>query len=833
MFKNFLNLFFLITITLSLFIPTHSAYAQAETQTNNEKELFLVAEKAFEDGFYDVAIRYIEQLMQQFPQTDKRVQAQILLGQCYFFKTQYLKAYEIFDKLKGTNEFNDVILFWLGETNLKGSDYVQAEKQYKQMIELYPDSAYVPQAFYSLGWSYFEQGKYQEAKDTFLNLIRKFPLHQLAEDASFKVGEAEYNAHNYENAIEYFKQFLMKFPQSTRHAECYFFIAESLYYLNNTLEAITYYAKAADISYDNKLTLMSKVSLGWSYLKLEKYTLAKQYFEEAQKLAEEKGISSDDVYLGEANLYSETKEYQQAIDAYTHLIENFENSSRLADAYLGRANIYYQLKDFTHAVRDYRAVIDKYSDDKSKQDIVEKSYFGLAWTYLKAGQPDLSIDTFKTIKDRAENKTVKISALVQIGDAYQDLNQFDKALDVYDQVLRDYPESPYTDYAQYRQGITLLKMEKIEAATLSFQTLQTNFPKSKYLTDVSYYLAVAYFNKNDWSQARKKILEFIQSAQATNELLAEANYILGLSAYNLNDFKLALEVFQKILKNFPEESVIIRNSQLHIAKCLYKLKNIDEAKKQLELVTNKFPESDIAQEAYILLGDYCLEEGNFDKAISYYQQIINKYPNSEKRFIAYYEIGEAYQGKKDFTSAISSFKEVNSSNDKNLNTKAKLAIADIFSKELNHESSIETYQNIIQTSPEYKRDALVKLAEVYLETKEFSKAIETLKQAIEAGAGSSETPAAKIQFLVADTYENNNQNAEAIENYLKVSYLYPESKDWVIKSYLRVAKISEDEAKWEDAKTMYQKAIALNMEESKFAQERLDWINNNISPRKN
>ncbi len=817
---------FLIGVLLTSITSIQPAFSQA--QASNEQELFLVAEKAFEDGFYDVAIRYIEQLMQQFPQTDKRVQAQILLGQCYFFKTQYLKAYDIFQGLTGINEFNDVVLFWLGETNLKGSDYIQAEKQYKQLIDLYPDSAYVPQAYYSLGWTYFEQGKYADAKSIFLKLLQNFPLHQLAEDAAFKVAESEYNAHNYENAIEYFQQFVLKFPKSSRHAECYFFIAESNYYLNNTPEAITYYAKAADLSYDNKLTLMSKVSLGWSYLKLTKYALAKQYFDEAQKLAEEKGITTDDVFLGQANLYSETGEYDKALDAYTHLIENFPNSNRLADAYLGRANIYYQQKDYTHAVRDYRVVIDKYSDDKSKQDVVEKSYFGLAWTYLKAGQPDLSIETFKTIKDRSDNKTVKISALVQIGDAYQDLNQFDKALDVYDQILGDYPESPYTDYVQYHQGITLLKMDKIEAATLSFQSLQTNFPQSKYLNDVNYYLAVAYFNKNDWTQARKKIGEFIKNAIPPNELLAEANYILGLSSYNLNDFAFAAEVFQKILKNFPEEPAVIRNAELNLAKCYYKSNKLDEAKNSLKLIALKYPDSEIAQEALILLGDYFLEEGNYESAINYYKELVSKFPNSDKRFIAYYEMGEAYQAQKDYTSAIHSLQQVDTDKDPELTVKAKLAIAEIFSKELNSQSSIDTYQSIINTSPAYKRDALVKLADVYLSMKNNDKAIETLQKALAADPGSSETTAPKIQFLMADTYETMNNKEKALENYLKVSYLYPDDKEWVIKSYLRAAKISEDQEKWDEAKTMYQKAVDLNLDESKFAQERLDWIEQNI-----
>ena len=46
------------------------------------------------------------------------------------------------------------------------------------------------------------------------------------------------------------------------------------------------------------------------------------------------------------------------------------------------------------------------------------------------------------------------------------------------------------------------------------------------------------------------------------------------------------------------------------------------------------------------------------------------------------------------------------SQDKILYAKASLAIADIFSRELDPASAVETYKNIIESSPEFKRDAV-------------------------------------------------------------------------------------------------------------------------------
>lgn len=813
----------LAAISLSGTVPLSLAHAQ-----DSEKELFLVAQKAFEDGFYDVATRYINQLLEEYPQTTKHVQARLLLGQCYFFKSQYLKAYDTFQDLLQYAEFKDATLFWLGETYLKGSDYKQAEQQYRQLISLYPDSVYTPQAFYSLGWSFFEQNDYKKAIEIFVKLIRTYPSHQLAEDASFKLAETEYYMQAYDSAIQHFKEYTRKFAKSRRHAQAYFYIAESYYYLENFLNAVTYYAKTAEIGYDDKLILMAKVSLGWCYLKLERFNMAQQYFDESYQFALEKGILSDDVFLGQATFYAETGKLKDAIDAYRQLIKKFPDSERIIEAYLGLANTYYQSKKYPDAIKTYRIIIAKAVDDPSRREILEKAYFGLAWAQLKNGNIDSAVESFQTIKSQTESKTIKISALTQIGDAYQDAEQFEKAIQFYDDILTDYPDSMYADYVQYRQAIALLKMEKIEAATLSFQSLQTNFPTSRYLNDINYYLAVAYFKKEDWFVARGYIVDFIKGLPRTNEFLAEAYYILALSNFNLKEFKASRQTFLGILKDYPNETALIKNAQIYIAKCDYRMGKIPEAIKQFEELVSKYSGSKIAQESLMWLGDHYLENSDFDQAIAYYRQFIAEFPGSEQIDLVRYELGRAHQAKKEFDQAVDAFKLIDEKRNPELHAKAKLAIADIFSRDLDPDSSIETYQNIVDSSPKFKRDAYIKIAEVQKKARNYAGVVSAYKNALNSYAYNSEHSNAELQFLIADAYQLLNNHEQAVEEYLKVSYLYPNDTDWIIKAYLRMARIFEDNEQWNEAKITYEKIIRFKTDESKFAQERWEWINEHI-----
>ncbi|MCA9400079.1 MAG: hypothetical protein KC713_00510, partial [Candidatus Omnitrophica bacterium] len=67
------NIFIQIIFILCFSITTvffHTSLAKAQ---NTEQELFLVAQKAFEDGFYDFALGYIDQLLKEHPHTERLV----------------------------------------------------------------------------------------------------------------------------------------------------------------------------------------------------------------------------------------------------------------------------------------------------------------------------------------------------------------------------------------------------------------------------------------------------------------------------------------------------------------------------------------------------------------------------------------------------------------------------------------------------------------------------------------------------------------------------------------------------------------------------------------
>jgi tetratricopeptide (TPR) repeat protein len=406
--------------------------------------------------------------------------------------------------------------------------------------------------------------------------------------------------------------------------------------------------------------------------------------------------------------------------------------------------------------------------------------------------------------------------------------KMDEAAAVYDDIIKNYPDNSMIDYVQHRQAIALLKVGKIQAATVLFENLKKNFPKSRYLDDVDYYLGLAAFKTSDWQESAVKMEDFLKNFSHPSDFLPEANYILALSYLNLKQPEEALKIFQRILRLYPEDTIVAKNSDIGIAKCQFELGQIKDAVKRFKFIVYKYPKTDAQFEALLWLAQYYLKNSDYAQAIEFYQQILDSFSDRPGIDQVHYEMGQAYEIQGLYEQALAQYKQI-SSNDASLNSKVKLAIAGIFAKEFDAPKAAQAYEAIASSSPELARESYLKLAQIYRNNQNYDKEIESYQKALSVDPSKGLITNAELLFDIGDAYEIMGHLDEAIGEYLKIPAQYTDQIAWITKAYLRVARIFEDRQDWEGARVTYQKIIQLNTEESKFAQERLDWINSNAT----
>ncbi|MDP2044401.1 MAG: tetratricopeptide repeat protein, partial [Candidatus Omnitrophota bacterium] len=406
------------------------------------------------------------------------------------------------------NNFKDAVYFWIAEVHFKGNNFQKAAAFYERVVNDFPQSPYAPAAYYSLGWSFSQIGKYARALEVFQSLQEKFPKEPQSKDAGFKIIECLYNLKKYSelrNKVNpYFKLYA---NDGLRLSYLYFYLAESEYYLNNLEDAAGNYLKSSQVTVDDKVKALAKLGLAWANLKLKRYKEAEDAFTDINQSNLDKK-SMDILLLGRGVLMSQDNRVYESKKIYDQLISESSDPLVLVQAYLGKADALYNLAEYVQAAKVYKEGLDRIDKDRTEgrglasdsqsqnapAELLDKLRYNLGLAYIKQGQLKAAIEELNAVAGSSRDQEVKVGAFSQIGDAYQESGEFTKAEEVYANILKDYPNSPYADYAQYQLGAVYFQKGDYLAGCDIFSRFKNELKDSPLAAQALYMLGTSLLN---------------------------------------------------------------------------------------------------------------------------------------------------------------------------------------------------------------------------------------------------------------------------------------------------------------------------------------------------
>lgn len=817
--RPLLILFLVLFLSVNCELRTMNCYAQ---EMSKEEESLFVAKKAFEDGFYEVSLGLLERFLKNYPDSPRGLEARLLTGECYFHQARFLDALDEFESLlkqPAAKDIRDACFYWIAEVHFKANNFSKAAEYYQKVIDNFPQSSYSVSAYYSLGWCLFQESKFDEAMRYFSIVEERFPKEPLASDASFKIIECLYNLKDYSALAHRLKTYLKAYSKdSAKLAYLYFYLGEAYYYLNDFSAAAGQYAKAISAKGEDKMQALSRLGLGWADLKLKNYKEAKDLFSEIKSDSLEKP-SRDILFLGKAVLSFETANYEESRVIYTELLNTTQDDMVKLQAYLGEADCLYNLSMYGDAISIYKKAAS-FITSGTPPEMTDKLHYGSAWAYLKEGEFKSAIEEFQKIARLSEDKVIKVAALCQVGDTYQDSGDYQKASDTYDSILKDYPDSFYSDYVQYQLGLTLLKVSKYDGAILAFKKLIDSSPDSKLRDDAAYSLGLAYFQKEDYNASfevfQRFNTEFKESASRP-----QAVYLLGTSLYNLGKYAQAIEVFKNVIRQFGADTELTQKAEYEIADCFYQMGDEKEAMSRFKSLRAKYPDSSLTAEVVWWLGEYYYRTSQTTLARRYFSSLTQDFPKSNLVTDAYYALGTIAEDESNLSEAMDNFRKVIELGKTELAGTAAVAIGDIYVKLEQFDSALKTYKETVQANTQLAGLVYPKLGDTYRMMNDYGEAINFYRQSLDLVPVGQ---ASGIQFKIAEVLQAEGKKSEAVGEYLKVTYLYAETNTLTVKALLRVGSIYEELANYKEAANIYRKVVSMNVEEGKYAKERLDLI---------
>jgi len=161
------------------------------------------------------AIRFYQQLLVSFPKGPFANEAKENLAILYEEKkdTRH-RALQILQQLlleKDLKDRQDHFQFKIAALNLKMGVMDQARFEFRNLITRHPNSVYIPEAFYLVGYSYYLEGRLPLAQVAFRQIVQDFPGTPLSRQAQFYIAEIEEERGNLRAALRQFESLRGKY----------------------------------------------------------------------------------------------------------------------------------------------------------------------------------------------------------------------------------------------------------------------------------------------------------------------------------------------------------------------------------------------------------------------------------------------------------------------------------------------------------------------------------------------------------------------------------------------------------------------------------------------
>jgi len=244
--------------------------------------------------------------------------------------------------------------------------------------------------------------------------------------------------------------------------------------------------------------------------------------------------------------FHKEKQDDRAIEEFENLIRKYPNVQMAAEAQYQIGIIYEDRLDYDRAFEAYRKLTENYPQNEHIEEVAERLF--------KMGNLFL-----------AGRKGKVLGMSIKSGTS--------KAVEIFEHVVKAAPFSKYGDQSQFHVGLAYKQMGQYQSAIQAFQKLIDQYPNSTFLDDAHYQLAETSYeyskratrDEHAMDEAIENISDFLsrypesnltekvtQLKREINKKDAEKNYRIGLYYEKENELESAALYYEDVTKRYPD-----------------------------------------------------------------------------------------------------------------------------------------------------------------------------------------------------------------------------------------------------------------------------------------
>lgn len=311
-----------------------------------------------------------------------------------------------------------------GHVLYKQEKYELAEPKFHALINNYPNSLFVENAWYAIGQLNYKLENYEDSRGAFKHVVDDFPNSTFRDDAQHLIAQGFLNEKNYEQASAEFDKLATEEYKNYQdlQAEAMYKAAYCMNQLGRDDDAIGRYTNFITKFPNSQYVTAAYFDQGAIYSKQKDYENARVNYELALQNTEDRGLQAE-IKSAIGRTYYDQEDYENAVVAYKELLEEYPESEFIAEARLGIADSYYKLSNWSEAAAGYELVINEHPD---QLDFIPYCSYQIGGAYYEIG-----------------------TNLMKSGDEAQAAENLEIALKWYQKTIDEYPTDPVAPHALY------------------------------------------------------------------------------------------------------------------------------------------------------------------------------------------------------------------------------------------------------------------------------------------------------------------------------------------------------------------------------------------------
>jgi len=337
-----------------------------------------------------------------------------------------------------------------GNSYMKMKRYEDAVKEYRRTVDEFPQTMVAPIALFQIGFAYHSlnaEASGAERKAALLSrsiaafeeFYTKYPDAREAPLAYYYASWGAYQKGSWQKASDTFQGLVDHFPKSSYAPEAQFRAGEALFNLKEYDKAYDFYQKVIGHYPKSEWVDDAIYNKAWCFVHQGRKEEAVPFFEEIVEKYRD-GYYGPRSQFSLGDYYYSIEEYEKATEEYEKFIAMFPNHKRVRRAQLLLENL---------------AEIAAYNMYSEGEGLFDEEKFKEA------------IAVFLKVREQYPRSSSAVNSLVNIGAAYQAMEDFEKAAEQYRTLVKEYgDEAKFLDQVKFAED--QLK-ELLEARVISMK----------------------------------------------------------------------------------------------------------------------------------------------------------------------------------------------------------------------------------------------------------------------------------------------------------------------------------------------------------------------------